>query len=169
MSPRIVLVGLPGSGKSVAGRALAGALGCGFVDVDDQVTALTGATPAAWLRERGEEAFRVAESAALARALSATGDLVVATGGGAVESASSRRLLAEEHVVVLLRCSPGVLAARLADGGDRPLVAEPTVERLGWLIERRSPLYAEVATAEVDADRPLDEVVDELAKLAAAT
>lgn len=168
MSPRVVLVGLPGSGKSEVGRALAASLGCGFVDVDEQVTQLTGSTPATWLRERGEEAFRAAEAAALAQALSDGHDAVVATGGGAVESASSRRLLRGEPLVVLLRCTAATLVERLRGGGDRPLVAEPTEERLAQLIERRAPLYAEVATAEVDADRPLADVVDDLLALASS-
>lgn len=167
MSARVVLVGLPGSGKTAVGRALAAALGWAFVDVDDSVTSLTGSTPAEWLREQGEAAFRAAESAALAQALATQGAVVVATGGGAVEAPSSRRLLRAEPLVVLLRCTAATLAARLAAGGDRPLVAEPTPERLGALIEHRDPLYKEVATAEVDADAPLDDVVAAVAALAA--
>jgi shikimate kinase len=155
---RVVLVGLPGSGKSAVGAALASVLDVAFVDVDEELTTLTGSTPAQWLREQGEAAFRDAEAAALAHALSREGDVVIATGGGAVESELSRARLRDEPLVVELRCSVEVLLIRLEDG-DRPLVEGPTPERLAGLIDRRAPLYAEVADASVDADRPLDDVV----------
>jgi shikimate kinase len=164
---RVVLVGLPGSGKSSVGAALASALSIAFVDVDEELTTLTGSTPAQWLREQGEAAFRDAEATALARALATPGDVVIATGGGAVETASSRARLRDEALVVELRCSVHVLLVRL-EGGDRPLVEGPSPDRLARLIDRRAPLYAEVADASVDADAPLDAVVASVQALVAA-
>jgi shikimate kinase len=161
---RVVLVGLPGSGKSAVGAALASVLDVAFVDVDEELTTLTGSSPAQWLREQGEAAFRDAEAAALAGALSREGDVVIATGGGAVETESSRARLRDEPLVVELRCSADVLIVRLKDG-DRPLVEGPTAARLAWLIDRRAPLYAEVADASVDADQPLGDVVESVRTL----
>jgi shikimate kinase len=168
MTERVVLVGLPGSGKSTVGAALAGHLGVAFVDVDDEIRAGTGVSAAEWLRTEGEAAFRAAEEQALDAALRTDGDAVIATGGGAVEAAGSRALLAREPLVVYLRCSPDVLLARL-DGGDRPLVEGPTEARLGALAARRAPLYEEVAAITVDGDGALELVVAAVAALVVRT
>jgi shikimate kinase len=162
---RVVLVGLPGVGKSTVGRALAAHLEVPFVDVDDLIAVAAGRSAAAVLREQGEVALREAEARALDDALGRPGPLVLATGGGAVEAASSRALLAGASLVVLLEAPPDTLLERL-DGGDRPLVAGPTSSRLAALAAHRAPLYAEVADATVDASGTVDETVAALARLA---
>jgi len=165
---RVALVGLPGVGKSTIGAALAKALGATFVDVDDLVAAAEGASPASLLRSVGEGAFRVAEARALSAALAVPGDVVVATGGGAVESADSRAQLAGFGTVVHLVAPAATLLARL-DGGDRPLVAEPSIERLEALEARRGPWYDEVSDVTIEATGDVDEVVERLCDKVAAT
>jgi shikimate kinase len=163
---RAVLVGLPGVGKSTVGRALADELGVPFTDVDEVIERRTGSSAADLLRRVGEARFRAEEEAAVAEALSLRGPAVVATGGGTIESAGSRALLKDEPLVVVLTCPPDVLVDRLTNGGDRPLVAGPTAERLAALTAHRDPLYAEVATASVDATAPVAEVAAAIAELA---
>jgi shikimate kinase len=158
VTERVVLVGLPGSGKSTVGAALAEALDRPFVDVDAEIEVLTGATPAQWLRTEGEAAFRAVEERAMESALADGPGAVVATGGGSVESSRGRELLGREPFVVYLRCTPAVLLERL-DGGDRPLVAEPSEARLAALAARREPLYEEVAAVSVDGDGDVAGVV----------
>ncbi|HEY8081896.1 MAG TPA: shikimate kinase [Acidimicrobiales bacterium] len=165
MTRRIVLVGLPGVGKSTVGAALAATLGVPFFDVDEVVREQTGETPAALLATVGEGAFRAAEADAVASVLARPGALVVATGGGAVETATTRELLAAERGVVLLFAPASVLVERIGDGGDRPLVAAPTVERLIALGEWRAPWYDEVADVEVEATGSIDEVVARITTL----
>ena len=162
MTLRVVLVGLPGVGKTTVGAALAIALGVPFRDLDELVAAAEGETPAEVLRTRGEDALRDAESRALAPALRSSG--VVATGGGTVESADARALLSAEPLVVWLTAPDAALLGRL-DGGDRPLVEGPTAERLADLIARRAPWYEEVADVTVDASGPVSGIVAELARL----
>jgi shikimate kinase len=164
MTERVVLVGLPGSGKTTVGSSLAANLGVAFIDVDDEFRTLTGVSAAEWLRREGEDSFRAIEEQALERALQTDSDAVVATGGGAVEYAGSRALLAREPLVVYLRCSPAVLLGRL-EGGDRPLVEGPTEVRLGALAARRAPLYEEVAAIAVEADDSVEHVVAAVAAL----
>jgi shikimate kinase len=158
VTARVVLVGLPGVGKSTIGRALAAVLGVEFADVDDLIVARAGESCASLLRTRGEAAFRAVEASALAAALADQDAGVVATGGGAVETASSRALLADARFVVQLFAPPEVVLARLADG-DRPLLEAPSIERLTSLIERRADYYGEVADAVIDASAPVDDVV----------
>jgi len=156
---RVALVGLPGVGKSTIGAALARALDATFVDVDDLVTSTEGASPASLLRTVGEEAFRAAEARALAFALETPGDVVVATGGGAVESAGSRALLSGFGTVVHL-VAPAVTVLGRLDGGDRPLVAQPSVERIEALEARRAAWYGEVSDVTVDATGEVELVVE---------
>lgn len=168
MRGRVVLVGLPGVGKTTVGRRLAEMQGVAFVDLDDVIEARTGRTPAALLRAVGERAFRDAEAAALAAVLATPGTEVVATGGGAVSLASSRALLAAEPFVVHLCAGADVLVGRL-EGGDRPLLGEVTTEGIEALAEARAAWYAEVADVVVDASGPIDEVCARLDVAVATT
>lgn len=163
MTHRVVLVGLPGVGKSTVGAALADALGVDFVDLDGVVASRCGASAAELLRTRGEAAFRELESDALDAVLDADTDAVVATGGGTVESERARDRLAAEPLVVELTAPLPTLLGRL-DGGDRPLLDDPSA--LAALAVRRRDLYAQVADATIDASGALDEVVGALAVLA---
>src|SRR5690554_536810 len=80
---RIVLVGLPGSGKSTFGSKLALQLGFPFYDLDELVVQQEGKSISEIFYEKGEGYFRQAESQALEERLSADDAMVLATGGGA--------------------------------------------------------------------------------------
>ena len=164
MTLRVVLVGLPGVGKTSVGRALAGELGVGFVDLDDVIEARCGASAPDVLRARGETVFRGLEAEALAAALADPLDVVLATGGGTVESTDARTLLMAQPLVVQLVADPPALVTRLR-GGDRPLLPSPSLEDLAVLAARRGPWYDEVASAKVDASGPVDEVASAVARL----
>ncbi len=162
MTVRLVLVGLPGVGKTTVARALAAVLDQPFVDVDDVVHETVGRSAADVLRDDGEAAFRQLELAALREVLDARPSAVVATGGGIVELPAAREALRAAPLVVHLTAPHDVLVARLA-GGDRPLVdGGGTSARLAELAARRAPWYAEVADVTIDASGALDDVVDAL-------
>ncbi len=164
MTVRVVLVGLPGVGKTTVGRALALELGASFVDLDDVVRSRCGEPPAALLRTRGEPAFRVLETDALGSVLARDESMVVATGGGTVESAAARAMLCAEPLVVQLVAPTTALLARLG-AVDRPLLEDPSAASLDALGARRAAWYAEVADATVDASGSLGGVVDAVARL----
>ncbi len=152
-SPRAVLVGLPGSGKTTAGRRLAELLGVAFADSDDLVAERAGRSVAQIFADDGEGTFREIEAAAIGQALAGF-DGVLALGGGAVLAASTRQALARSGApVVLLRAAVTTLRHRVGDGRDRPLLADDTATRLGELAAAREPLYREVATVVVDTER----------------
>jgi shikimate kinase len=164
MTARVVLVGLPGAGKSSVGAALARELGLEFVDLDDAVTRIEQRTPGEILRSDGEAAFRSIEAAALVDLLAGEGDTVLAAGGGVVETPAARAALLMHPLVVRLVAPIDLLATRVGEG-DRPLLDGDPSARLAELDRRRDGWYAEVADVEVDSSGPLDEVVAELAAL----
>lgn len=152
MTPRVVLVGLPGTGKSSTGRRLAKVLAAPFADSDDLVQAAEGRTVSGIFAESGEAAFRAAESAAISAALTGF-DGVLALGGGAVTVAANRAALAASGVpVVALRAGLETLEVRVGDANSRPLLAGAPRERLATLAREREPLYERIATFCVDTD-----------------
>ena len=144
----IVLVGLPGSGKSVVGRRLASRHAAAFIDLDERIESGVGRTIPQIFEEDGEPAFRALERAAIADlgpADPAT-DVrrVISTGGGAVVDPRNRWALYRGRTSVWLDGRPEVLAQRLRRSPHvRPLVT--TRDPIGTLRElgaRRERFYA---------------------------
>lgn len=152
MTPRAVLVGLPGTGKTTTGRALAERLGVPFADSDDLVELRDGRTVRAIFDQDGEPAFRAAEAEVIAAALREF-EGVLALGGGAILAAATRAALVTSGVpVVLLRAELATLSARVGPAQSRPLLAGNPVGRLATLAAERQPLYESIATVVVDTD-----------------
>ncbi len=144
---RLVLVGLPGAGKSTVGAVLAHEFDVPFVDSDVALSDALGESVADFLRREGEAAFRAREAEVLFRELDR--DVVVATGGGAVTTEAVRERLADE-VVVWLDAPDETLLERVATG-DRPLLGSDPAGALRDLRARRASLYESVACCRVDS------------------
>ena len=152
--PHLALVGLMGAGKTSVGSAVADRLGRRHADLDIMVANRVGRSIGVIFAEGGEDDFRDLEQEVLADLLSGDEPLVVSTGGGVVERPTNRQLLAARALVVWLRAEPGTLAARVADGLGRPLLAEgDPVDLLIALAEHRYPLYHRLSDHVVDTDR----------------
>lgn len=147
MSPRLVLVGPPGSGKSTIGRVLAAESGEAFVDTDALVEERAGQAIAEIFVSAGEPEFRRMEREAVRTALA--GDGVVALGGGSILDADTRADLAGE-TVVLLEVGIAEAAGRVGFDRSRPLLG--LMPRAAWvqLLKDRQDFYDEVATVRVD-------------------
>ncbi|MGY6021059.1 shikimate kinase [Streptomyces spinosirectus] len=159
--PVVVLVGPMGVGKSTVGRLLAGRLGVGYRDTDDDIVAEQGRAIAEIFVDEGETAFRAIERQAVHRAL-AEHDGVLALGGGAILDADTRALLAGQRVVYL---SMDVEEAVKRTGLNtaRPLLAVNPRKQWRELMEARRPLYEQVATAVVATDGRTPEEVSQVA------
>ncbi|MEO7261053.1 MAG: shikimate kinase [Jatrophihabitantaceae bacterium] len=160
MPPRVVLVGLPGTGKSTVGIALARRLAVAFADSDKLVARQTGRSVSEIFRLQGEPVFRQLEADMIAEVL-VSFDGVLALGGGAVTTESVRQgLLGSGVLVAHLRARQDELLRRVSGGRHRrPLLAGDTAARLAELAEVRARLYAEVASVSIDTDgRSVDEV-----------
>lgn len=146
----ILLIGMPGSGKSTLGTLLAEKLGRRFADLDAEIVKAAGRPIPAIFAEDGEAVFRDYETAAL-RELSKQSSLVVATGGGAVIREENRRLFRENSSVLLLRRP---LSALAKDG--RPLSVTHTAEEL-W--NARKKFYESAAEGSIDVSDDPDETL----------
>ena len=134
----IVLVGMPGCGKSTLARQVAARLGRQCVDLDGVIESRTQCTIAELFRSRGEACFRQLESAAIAEHARQSG-LVIATGGGAVLREENRRNLAANGYVCLVERPLG----QLTIGQGRPL--STGIDAIGELHRQRYPLYRQCA------------------------
>ena len=153
MTPRVVLVGLPGAGKSTSGRRLAKIMCVPFTDSDDLVEAAEGRTVREIFDTDGEAAFRAAEHAAVVACLSGEFDGVLSLGGGALNDPATRAAIVSSGVnVAVLHAPLETLLARVGDGRTRPLLAEDPPARLAALARERQPIYDSVATMSVDTD-----------------
>ncbi len=159
-SDTIVLVGMPGAGKSCVGKRLAERLGLPFADSDAEVEAAAGMAVSDIFSALGEEAFRDGERRVIARLLEG-GPLVLATGGGAFASAATRDLIRERGVSVWLRADLDLLCKRVSRHDHRPLLKGGDVrEKLAVLLENREKHYAQ-ANVIIDSDNsPADAAVD---------
>jgi shikimate kinase len=158
----IVLVGLPGAGKSVAGRRAAELLSAPFIDLDTEIARETGTSVAEIFQREGEAGFRTHESKAAERVLAGLPSVVSPGGGWA---AVSGRLTGVNRVAysIYLRTEPSIALERLRrqPGGitGRPLLGGPDPEAtLHGLLTVREPCYRE-AESEIQTDRKDAEAV----------
>jgi shikimate kinase len=147
----VVLIGLPGAGKTNAGRKLAKVLQRPFADADEQLELATGSTIPRLFRERGEAEVRRLEGQLLAELVSRSGPLVVSAAGGTEIGDDLRALLARSAVVVWLRASTRFIA-ELSDPTHRPRLADGQEAALERLRTDLSTVYGEVADHSVDIE-----------------
>ena len=112
----IVLIGMPGSGKSTVGGLLSEKLGRTFTDTDEEIVRRAGIPISELFKTRGERAFRDLESEVV-RDLSRSGGAVIATGGGAILRKENVDALKSNGVLVFLDRPP----SELIPTSDRPL------------------------------------------------
>lgn len=148
----IVLVGMPGSGKSTVGRLLARRLQVAFDDSDHLIEQRLGCSILSYFETHGEEAFRAVEQEVLVQAMRAQSVGVLATGGGAVLREANRQALHAGAHVVYLRASAEEIFRRVKNDTKRPLLqVQDPLQRLRDLYAQRDPLYRAVAHSVVDA------------------
>lgn len=163
MSPRVIIIGAPGSGKSTVGPLLADRLDVSFRDTDADVEAATGTTIAELFVEKGEPYFRDLEAEAVRSAV-ATHDGVLSLGGGAILREETRLVLSGRRVAYL-EVNLAEAARRAGLSTARPLLLGNVRGQLGRLLDQRRPLYEQVATITVSTvGRTPEEVADLIAK-----
>ena len=141
----IVLIGMPGSGKSTVGRYLAEKMDREFFDCDEEISKL-GESPAELIEKYGEEHFRRIESEVLSELCKKSG-IVIATGGGAVTRERNYDIIRQNATVVFIERALERLAIR-----GRPL-SQGGIDSLRKMYEVRHPLYKKFSHFSVKSQR----------------
>ncbi len=161
---KIVLIGMPGVGKSSVGLLVARKLQWDFVDVDGKIEQEEGISIAEMFTSPsyGEARFRDLERETVAELMGLPEPLVCATGGGAIESEIVRELLrAPEVLAVWLLADLEVLLTRAEKSNGRPLLLSDPRRAMETLMDRRIPLYRSVADVTIDTGTVgIEEVAD---------
>ena len=147
----IVLVGMPGSGKSVVGREVAKTLCRTFYDCDAEIEKKLGKSIPEVFAERGEGYFRAAERETIAE-LSAVSGAVISTGGGAVLDGENVHALKRNGRIYYLRRDINKLARK-----GRPLSASGTAVK--EMFQKRKPLYEKAADEIIDNDGTMEDTL----------
>jgi shikimate dehydrogenase len=128
----IILIGMPGCGKTSVGRSLAEMTGKEFADTDEMIAKTAGKSVPSIINEDGEDVFRAMETETL-REICKQGGKIIATGGGIVKRPENRHLIHQNGFVIFLE----------RDISELPVEGRPLSEREGLkaLAAARLPLY----------------------------
>ena len=167
MAP-IVLVGVPGAGKTTVGKLLARAMNVDFFDSDQVIESRAGKSVSDIFTQDGEPAFRKIEHDVVCELLQ-NDAAVLALGGGSLGNDDTRTQVSKAKVVWLIA---GLAQAvdRVGMNRNRPLLLGNVRGQLADLMTAREPLYKEVATIAVDTSKLIpgevvQAITDELSKL----
>ena len=149
----VMLIGMPGSGKSTVGAALAESLGRRLVDVDERIVEMAGCSIPEIFAKDGEEGFRQIEHQALCEVSKESG-LVIATGGGVVTRPENLDPMRQNSLIVWLLRDTALLPK---DG--RPL---SQTNSLTEMFNVREPLYRAAADCIADNNGSLEDTVKQI-------
>lgn len=151
----IVLIGMPGCGKSTIGALLAQQLGMKFIDTDTEIVRQEGTSIPEIFQRQGEVYFRQLESSVI-RQIATQQNLVIATGGGAVLNPANTALLRENGKVYFLDRSLEFLCATK----DRPLSSDRAA--LENRYRERYSIYSRECDVRIPADDTVETVVSQI-------
>jgi shikimate kinase len=162
----VVLIGLPGSGKTTVGKLAAERLHAPFVDIDAVIARKEGKPILMIFAEQGEGAFRAMEQREMGAALDAEAS-IIAPGGGWAAQPGALDLTRGRALVVYLKARAETASKRAEPEGNRPtLLGEDPLGRMRTLLHDREAAY-KLADVTVETDRmTVDQVTAELVRLA---
>ena len=156
----IILIGMPGVGKSTVGVVLAKKLGYAFVDADLVIQSREGKLLYEIIAERGVEGFwRLEEAVGESVETERT---VIATGGSAVYGPKAMEHFAQIGTILYLKIGYGELRRRLGDLNERGVTMKQG-QTLSALLEEREPLYEKYAQITISCEgKSIREIVEEI-------
>jgi shikimate kinase len=142
MKRHVLLVGLPGCGKSAVGKLVADGLPAPLLDIDSILVRQMGMPVAQIFGMVGESRFREMEHKAVQAAVGAEEPAVIVPGGGWAAQQGHMHWAGQSCLRVYLRCSAKAAARRVEEGEERPLLAgADPLESMRKLLEAREPFY----------------------------
>lgn len=154
----IVIIGMPGCGKTTIGSMLAKKVNMNFIDIDIYIEEKEERSISE-LFSHGEEYFRKIESSVVEE-VSNNISTVIATGGGVIKSYSNIKELNENGIIIFINRSVEDIVSDI-DISSRPLLKDKK-EKIYTLFEERYALYKKYCDYEIINDVKLDEVVDRI-------
>ena len=146
----IVLVGLPGVGKTSAGKSLSKMLDGIHVDIDQEIQKDQEISISDLINQKGEDVFRALEEDKLKVILDSPSPLIVSSGGGVVLSDKNRKLIKEKSFSIYITCSIDQIAKRL-DVLNRPLLYDTNKNiQLENMLKDRQSFYREASHITID-------------------
>jgi shikimate kinase len=162
----IVLIGLPGAGKTTVGKLVADRLRAGFVDIDNVLIRKEGKPIAMIFAEKGEPVFREMERKEVDTAL-ANEPAVIAPGGGWAAQPGALDAAKPQGYLVYLKARAEVAAGRAEPSGTRPvLMGDDPVARMRELYTARDPFYAKADATVLTEAKSAENVAAEVVTLA---
>jgi len=149
MADNLILIGMPGAGKSTVGVLLAKQQMLDFLDTDLLIQRQTGLRLQHLIKLRGLHSFRRTEEEMLLNLDVAHS--VISTGGSVIYSTRGMEHLRQLGTLIYLHISLPLLTCRMADMGERGVVIEPG-QSFADLYAERTPLYHRYADLEIDTD-----------------
>jgi Shikimate kinase len=157
----IVLIGMPGCGKSTIGRMVAKKLGLGFCDLDEYIEQREGKIIPEIFKD-GEECFRQIEKASVAEVVK-TCPSVIATGGGVVLNSCNIDVLKENGIIFFIN-RPVEQIVSGVDISNRPLLKKGR-EQVYKLYNERIGLYKKCCDFEIENHGCIENAVDKIIKI----
>ena len=154
----IVIIGMPGSGKTTVGLMLSKKLNMKFVDMDEYIVSAENKTVIEMF-QISEDYFRNAESKC-AKFLGSQSSLIIAAGGGIVKRKENIDYLKQNSIIIFLNRPPEKIVEDI-DITKRPLLKEGK-DKIYVLYNERLHLYKKYCTIEVLNDKTLDDAVNEI-------
>ena len=166
MKQHVLLIGLPGAGKTTVGRLVAERLHAGFVDIDTILIRKEGKPIAMIFAEKGEPAFRVMERTAVEAALANQPAVIVPGGGWAAQPGALEAAKAVAHVVYLV-ARPETATSRAIPSGTRPvLMGGDSEAQMLELLKVREPFYKQAHSTVQTEGRSAEQVAVDVVRLA---
>jgi shikimate kinase len=163
--PHLILIGLPGSGKTTVGQAVAQKLGRTFLDIDLEIERREGRSVGQIFGEKGEAYFRKKERE-ITEELKLCGNMIVSPGGGWAADPDNVALIRGSAKIVYLKVTPATALKRLGPMRQmRPLLSRPDpLGELNRLYEARKGAYEAadhvINTELLDPQRVIDRVTE---------
>lgn len=149
----IVLIGMPGSGKSSIGTFLAEKTGREFLDTDEEAEKIAGLSPAEIIKTQGEKSFRKIENEAVKSICKLSGK-IIATGGGVVTNEDNFDAIRQNSTVFFINRDISVLPT-----DNRPLSQKNSLDDM---FKIRLPLYRKFCDFEIDGNGTIEEVAQRI-------